>query len=344
MKFILGDAALACDGKTTEAGLRQRMNKDSLASLIDEGERSNSEIVALLNYFRTSSSSGEVHKGLAGGGGITYLLRSTGMISAVNAPQLDPIDASRYLIFKLTGAPLTRIKHVLVDSRNEERTREFGLRLFARMVHSWPRIQRAHEIIADILAIDAPLRYADTLAPALSSGWCALHDGELTKAEAKALITSIDLSDAVETIKAADTTSDLLQHITGQRITIQHDNKPLRITIAMACTMVANENHKGAEKALSSYGLKITRESMYCDSNEPRLLVNDKSTELKKLLKDTKWDGVDLDAVFKRIPGAWPRRTEKAVWISGQAVKALNLPIELECQIEKILNVSKLAA
>lgn len=337
-KFLLGGAAIAFDAKTSEAGLRQRMRKDSVASLIDEGERTNSQIVALLDYLRTSSSGGEVNKGTSGmQGGITYLLRTTGLISAVNAPLLDPIDASRYLIFKLTGSPKSRKIHPLANERMEERTREFGKRLFSRMVHSWPRITRAHEMLADILAIDAPLRYGDTLAPVLASGWCALNDGELTETEAHALIASIDLSDELEAINGVDSSVDLLRHITGQPITISTDGKPHRMTIAMACTLIANQGHKAAEKVIGTYGLKITREERFCEADgAPRLLINEKAPELKRLLRDTKWEGVDLDVAFKRIPGAWQKKTEKAVWIGGETMKALNVPIEIECQIETV--------
>lgn len=326
---LLGDAAVSIDADTTEPGMRQKLARNSLSVIVDEAEGDTSRITKLMRYFRTASSGGEILMGTQTHNGTGFTVRCAALISAVNLPEMSPTDAGRYVVFNLVGEPLNKGSEPAIVQEENKLARPAGLKLMSRMVHAWPRVTRAQKLLKATLSQGATLRYADTLSPVLASAWCALNDGIMTEAQAIELIATIDLSDATKQIEDQQADTSVLDHALDSMISLDVDGKSSRMTVRMALELFANSDDKKVGKALGAYGLKLVRED-----DEHRILINEKSTEFKKLYRETKWANIDFETALKRIPGALQKRYHTTTYIGGSLVKPMSLPIELECHIQ----------
>jgi hypothetical protein len=323
LKRLLGKCAVAMDGRTTEPGIRRTLAKNALAALIDEGETETSKVHALLLYLRSGSSGSEILVG-DGARGTAYTVRSAGMVSAVDMPSLNSTDAGRFLTFELVAPPDKHNKHRLIGSGHRD-AGAIGLRLFSKMVHSWPRVRRAHALLNSELVEGSSRRYSDTLAPVLASGWCLLHDGELDRPAARALIDSIDLTESKEAMEQSDKDQAVLERILWSTITVTMSRERVDMTVQQACNIAAIEAKSAAAHALSVYGLKV-----HSDGDGHRLLINEKSPQLMKLYVGTKWENANLETALKRVPGASQKKTSHTVYIGSSSIRALSLPLTVQ--------------
>ena len=177
MKNLLGGAAIAVDGGTSEPGVRRKLSRNALAVLVDEAEADSSHVKTLMGYFRSSSSGATIVKADTKSSGIvTYAVRSMCMLSAVNAPKFKDTDEGRFIRFQLDGAPDKKAMPAVLKEHQERTVQDLGRRLFARMLHAWPRVRKAKDVLGGLLLNDLDSRYSDTLSAILASSWCHLHD------------------------------------------------------------------------------------------------------------------------------------------------------------------------
>lgn len=107
VKHLLGDGFVDAQSETTEAGIRQFLKADALPVLFDEAEsedrRSQERMQSVLNIMRSSSTSdsGTIIKGNAGGNASEYTLRSCFSFASIGANLTQRSDISRISVLEV---------------------------------------------------------------------------------------------------------------------------------------------------------------------------------------------------------------------------------------------------
>lgn len=125
----------------TAAGVRSRLQHDSLPVLFDEAEPSedNTRLNALIELARLAASGGLVLRGTAEHGSAAFTVRFMGLFGSVMRPPLKAQDLSRIAFLGLNAIPGGQSPPVL----REDELRLLGRRIFRRMLDAWPQFQQA---------------------------------------------------------------------------------------------------------------------------------------------------------------------------------------------------------
>lgn len=140
IKAVVGEALLDC-ANATEAGIRQRMDFDTLPVAIDEFEASehgdNRRVAAIVDLMRASYSGGRVLRGGADHHGVEFQARSAFLASGVNLPPMTPADRSRYAILNLgqLDASKTGARPVVQDTD--------GRKILRQLMDAWSEFPAA---------------------------------------------------------------------------------------------------------------------------------------------------------------------------------------------------------
>lgn len=325
LKDLMGDSVIKAAGSSSEAGLRREMGKDSMTILVDEAEpEASKRIDQVMNYLRSSSSGDFDIKAKHGHIGVdTYTVRSIGLISAVHLPAFKDADEGRYVPLTLAGPPMKKGQLPEIVMKGKKHANELGLKLQTRMIYAWPDFRKSQLAIRTILLKETNARLTDTLSTVLAASWCALNDSIISAEEASALLSTIDFGDAKERQAELAEDTSALDHALDSIVHLGIGDKTERMTLRMALHHAGNREC-GANGAIQAYGLKLIEED-----GKPRLLINEKSPEFKRLFRDTKWASTDLAIVLKRLPGAYQKR-HGAIYIGGKTVRPLSLPLDLQ--------------
>src|SRR5262249_10893773 len=101
---LLAPLAIAADGQSSEAGIRQTLGPDSLPVLLDEFESDQraSSLAQIIRLARSASSAGSrVLAGPPEGKGMTFSLRTSFLFAAINPRGMAPADRSRIIMLEL---------------------------------------------------------------------------------------------------------------------------------------------------------------------------------------------------------------------------------------------------
>ncbi|BBF92468.1 hypothetical protein BLTE_11530 [Blastochloris tepida] len=136
IKAVVGDALLDC-ANATEAGIRQRMDFDTLPVAIDEFEASehgdNRRVGAIIDLMRASYSGGRVLRGGADHQGVEFQARSAFFASGINLPPMTPADRSRFSILNLGALDASKTgKRPIVQEGD-------GRMLLRQLMDAWPQ-------------------------------------------------------------------------------------------------------------------------------------------------------------------------------------------------------------
>ena len=321
---ILGRAVVQCDGDSTPAGIRQHVGSDALALLIDEAEADGKKIAGILAFLRSASSGAEVLRGTPDQAGTCYALRVSGMVAGIVPPMLNAADQSRFICLELQGvnAEAAADPHPLVS--DTEAAQELGLRVFSRMVHAFPRLQRTQKTLRRHVGGDP--RYADTVAPVLAAAWVGLSDDEMTDDDAAQFVLAAELDAGRSRATEAQDEKDAIDHLLSKLVDLQLDaGNTRRMTGAEALALALDESRQNARlgehnKALGRHGLRVAK-----DGEHGTMLVSTKSPQLRGLFKDTKWEAGDLAAVLRRLPGAY--MAPDSWFIGGSTCRPVAIPL-----------------
>jgi len=325
LKDLMGDSVIKAAGSSSEAGLRREMGKDSLIIMVDEAEpEAFKNIEQVMNYLRSSSSGDFDIKAKHGHVGVdTYTVRSIGLISAVHLPAFKDADEGRYIPLTLAGPPENKGKLPEVVAKGKKHANNLGLKLQSRMIYAWPRFRKSQNTIKALLLEETNARLADTLSTVLAAGWCALNDSVITGGEATTLLSTVDFGDEKERQAELAEDTSALDHALDTIVPLGIGDKTERMTLRMALHHAGNGERR-ADGAIQAYGLRLIEED-----GKPRLLINEKSVEFKRLFRDTKWASTNLAVVLKRLPGAYQKR-HGSTHIGGKSHRPISLPIDLQ--------------
>lgn len=107
LKEIFDGHAVAVEGRSSAAGIRQQVKASSRPILIDEAEPKSmrGEGQGLLMLARSSSSGSEQVLGTPDGRGFSFRLNSGFCFGSINPPDLNAADASRFHVVRLSRRP-----------------------------------------------------------------------------------------------------------------------------------------------------------------------------------------------------------------------------------------------
>lgn len=300
-------------GKTTEAGLRQKIRNTAPAVIFDEAEIVSKgdidKVGNLVDFFRiaSSESEGAIIKGTAGGKAIDYRPRFCACLASINVGIRTEQDESRFSILEIKrtdGRAFMENAHDKII--NLTHGPDYTISFFSRVFFSMNRFFRNHEKIHKILSQKKNARFADHHA-SLAAGYITLvQDEELKDAQSfceynNYFIPQVDM-------KTASTDDQALT-----KLLISMTRRGAEETSILNLMQGANlEPHGGESKLLETLGLRIVNDSVLVSVSHSA-----------SFFKNTQWEGSHSRALM-RIEGA----KSTSGRFSGKVFKAISIPIE----------------
>jgi energy-coupling factor transporter ATP-binding protein EcfA2 len=264
-----GESCIVTDDPTP-AGIKARLQQDSLALFYDEAEPSedNTRLNAVIELARSAFSGGSALRSTESHGTVAHTIRFAGFYSSILRPPLRTQDLSRIchlMLRKNTSGRAPRL------AREELWT--LGRRLHRRMVDQWPEFQtRLATWREAVMAVGLDGRGADLYGTLLAAADVALHDDPPdsdTLAELATQVAEATRSDRAEeepewsrclghlcTMQAPQWRSGM-QHEIGSLIAIAAGRKMLRDTENAELRRPTAHEMADAGRALGALGLRV---------------------------------------------------------------------------------------
>ena len=272
LKEIFDGHAVAVEGRSSAAGIRQQVKASSRPILIDEAEPKSmrGEGQGLLMLARSSSSGSEQVLGTPDGRGFSFRLTSSFCFGSINPPDLNAADASRFHVIKLSrrqGGREPRFPKSFLA--------RFGKIILHELIHDHARLLVAIESAKGRLG-QAEERLKDTVGTLVGSATFAMPT-----------LAGVDFCYDGSAF-TQDDAEDMLHKILYAQI-------KAGLSVSMALTGSAER------KAAEAYGIKIVE-----SDNSRFLFIGSTNDSLKKIA------GVvgNYAEVLARLPGA--KKSHKA--------------------------------
>ena len=326
--WLLGDA---CVGFTNanEAGVRQALGMNALAAILDESGvgASGKKLASLLEFFRSGSGGGRLPKGTQDHGGIVFETRSMGLLAGVTPPEMDKQDLGRFLMLAMDqrsdDAPVHAFSPSESQAENPE-VSELGLKMFARTLASWSRLQEAIRILRFVMKKQGfSERAADTMSPPIAGAFISLYDNDLDNEEdALAWLKTFDIEEDRERIIQNDTGKEFLDLLQSTKVMVTsypvpEGQKFPEITFGELWNRVWHESDGPLRAELATFGMAVDR----CSDNgeHPRRVevrINAAARGFKELFK-AKPELGSLSVLVARIPGAARKTRPGRIHVAG---------------------------
>ena len=327
IKNLLGNAAISVDGSSTAAGIRTKMQQNSIAILLDEAESEDGRKLAQhMNFFRTGSSGSTRLQSSKDQTSIEYTIRSIGMLSGIVPPMMKAADQSRFLFMQIKSVNKgCTLPHLVNDQIS---ARDLGRGMFARTLSLWPRLNRAQQIIREVsYETLADTRSVDTLSPCIAAAWCQMNDGEMTAQNAREFIKGLDLEADYDRMEETKDHEELHDQMMSAIIEVSINGKTMKKMLSSVCEAAVLENSTGCyREELEKCGIVVFPDTT---DHQPRMGIWSKSPGFRELFKGTKFASADLETVLRRLPMCEKKKRDKAVWIAGKARKILAMRLHV---------------
>lgn len=329
---LLGAGAMAVQGSTTEAGIRQRLKQDARPIVFDEAESENQgsqkrmQTVIELARQSSSDSSAEIVKGTVGGQGMAFRMRSMFMLGSVNVALSQAADESRFSVLTInapnkTAEEINRFDE-FVKTVGNTLTDDFCASIRARAYELMPTIRENAKMLAKAVAEKlGSQRIGDQMGTLLAGAWLLESDHPLCMDRARQYIQQLDFSEAKEAEQVSDE-ENLLQKIVQTQIrfdTNNHGHLTRSIGEVIDCAIgrggLGDVSPQEANAILSRHGLQVDGQS---------LIVANTHTELARILSVTPWAS-GWRRVLARLDGV--KTTPNAVRFAGAKSRAVIIPI-----------------
>jgi putative DNA primase/helicase len=315
MRPILGEFALPLSSSTTEAGIRQTLNTDALAVLIDEFEgedwQSQQRIQAILTLARQafSDNGARITKGGQNHKAISFRIRSSFFMSSVGVNLYQHADKTRVSVISLDSPrdvpDKTKKQHwlelnkLITDTITDKWCESFR----ARVIKMIPTIRKNIEVFTGtVLDKIGNRRSGDQMAPLLAGAYLLVSDGVISSEAAQKWIDEQDWSDQ-KTVSENSDEKSCLELILGS--CIPNALKPGEISIAELLNNVQNwvEAYAGENIETSPEVMSLKRYGIRLDRDEGIIYISDTNSKIAVLLKNSPWNK-SWGQLLKRIPGA----------------------------------------
>jgi len=340
VRRLLGETALAVQGETSEAGLRQTLNHDALPVVFDEADiddkRSAERIQNILTLMRSASTDdgGLLIKGSATGAAKSYSIRSCFAFASIGVQAAQQSDRSRITILSMRAINNEKLKkerwQKLQELYNELFTDEFVQRLQARTVTLLPVILKNAQTFANAAAsVLGEQRQGDQLGALLAGAYSLFSDREVSYEAAIKWVSEKDWSEE----RALDGTKDemsLVSYILDQMVRVNGEHGTVERNVGELVQNAAGLSHDAvvgpvvANDTLKRLGLKVENEQ-FAPPMDGHLVVSHSSEQIRKMLRDTAWNK-NHHRILLRHEGAKEKTTAR--FASGAITRAVALPLK----------------
>ena len=339
VRRLLGETALAVQGETSEAGLRQTLGHDALPVVFDEADiddrRSADRIQNILTLMRSASTDdgGLLLKGSATGQAKSFSIRSCFAFASIGVQASQQSDRSRITLLSMKALPKdspVRAKRweELQRVYNETVTDEFVERLQARTVHLLPTIlKNTHTFSNAAAAVLGEQRTGDQLGALLAGAYSLFSDAEITFEAAKDWVSDKDWSEERNLQGTRDEIA-LLGFIMDQLVQVEgYEGKRYERTIGELVELAAQKKAgigvtvTEAQEKLNRIGIKTRWEA---EHQTDFVYISNSASSILKLLKESAWSK-NHNKILLRLPGAVEKDSMR--FGSGAPTRAVGIPI-----------------
>jgi len=295
VEFLLGALAIRDEGKTSEAGLRQRVRRDASYILLDEFEK-NRHRERILELLRSSSRGGTITKGTPGQKPIIYGLQHIAWVASIEVGLRRAADLNRFIV--LHTVPLDAGEEApRLPGRAE--FKELSLDLIATAVWLVPQALDVYERLRDTAIDGVNPRLVDSYAVPLAM-LCAAAGSSME--EAKTSLREFLAGRREVREQAESDESLLLQTIFASkiRVPIATESGSGRFNTVVyhertVGQLLESEDH---EETLAAHGIKAGQRGIFVVPE----------TVVRELLKGTQWERLVIGEILERVPGAAKKR------------------------------------
>ncbi len=333
VRRLLGDSALAVQGETSEAGLRQMLGHDALPVVFDEAEgedkRAQERMQSVLSLMRAASADdgGLMIKGGASGIAKTYRIRSCFAFASIAVQLQQQSDRTRVTMLGLRRVQNDKLRKErwteLLRVYNEVITDQFVKGLQARTVGMLPTILKNAQTFANAAAAHLGVqRTGDQLGALLAGAYSLFNNGIISFDDALKWVSDKDWTEE----KGLDGTRDellLAAHILEQLTVVEVDRTKLersvgelvRITHGDMFDLAGLVTQNMADDKLKRIGLKVEGDW---------LIISNSGDWMKRVLAGTPW-ARNHNKILMRLEGA--EAVDSTRFASGIRTRAVRIPI-----------------
>lgn|GEM_PF-6245444 len=265
------------EGKTTDAGIRQKLKRNAFPVILDESEADSrldaERIESIITLARSSSSvtDGRVLKGTVSGHGMEFSVRSCFVLCSIACALDKPQDKQRFTVVDV----VLEQKHVdgwpeLKADLKATFTREFALGLYSRVISMAEVILQNVKMMQQAVMESvkgADRRYGEQLGTLLAGAFSLISDDVATIEQCRTVIQSLGHlfereADRSEANVAMNALQSLLSHI------VREDGKSQSIydLVQRARSYNNYTDSTAAKMTLMHYGVRVD-DGMLCISS-----------------------------------------------------------------------------
>lgn len=336
VRRLLGESALAVQGETSEAGLRQLLKHDALPVVFDEAEgaelKAQNRIQDILALVRSASASdgGIMAKGTAAGTAKTYRIRSCFAFASIAVQLTQQSDRTRVTVLGIRNYSEDPREQTVKKERwqqlqrlyNDVITDEFCARLRARTISLLPTLLKNAKTFSNAAAsVLGEQRTGDQIGALLAGAYSLSSSKEITFDDAVKWIQQKDWSEE----KAQEQTRDellLIAHIMESITRVESGAGTVERTIGELAMIAAKWKYDSvitedqAHDRLHRLGIKL---------EDNHVFVSNSADSIKKMLRDTPW-AKNHNKILLRIESA--QAVESTRFSTGIRTRAVRISID----------------
>ena len=340
---IIGDTAVYATGKTSAAGIRQRLGSDAFPVVCDEFESKSAYVARnaqdVLDLMRQSSSDSNAMtlKGSPSGKSIQFQTRSCFCLAGIGVPMNEDADRGRISVLQLKrndsdsrAQDFNCLKELVVSTL----TKKYCSGLRARSIKNIKTILHNINIFTEAASVKlGTRRLGDQVGSMLGGAWSLIEDDPITIESAHDWMSAFDWGEQVETQEDRDEIR-CLDTILNSSMNINSQNGKFEFTLGeMIGLLMKYEEGFGTEEVSSSrlpqreVDIILKRYGIRVDIEKNIFYVSNSNFQIKKLLKDTPWFQ-NWGYILRRIDGA-EMSAGPVRFLYGARNRAVILPLSM---------------
>ncbi len=338
VRRMMGDCCIAIQGQTTEAGIRQSLDRDAIPIIFDEAEaedkNSQQHIDQCIKLARCSSSDdgGVILKGSSNQVGSSFIIRSCFLFGSIVDPVAKQADKTRISVLAIKE-PTDPIKsrerwQAMQAFYQQNCTDDFFESLQARSLKLLPVIlKNTHTFSAAAAALLGQQRMGDQLGAMLAGAFSLSSERVIDYDEAYAWIASKDLTEE-KNMTATRDELQLLQFIMDQVVFVEISHSKFERTVGELVRISGGllqdvPMQVDADNKLKRLGIKVEPNPL--DGDKLYIVFSNTADWLKQKLQNTAW-AKNHNKILLRLPGAGPLAVTR---FAGMMTRAVRIPLSI---------------
>lgn len=326
---VLGPATHKMVNNFTEAGSRQKMDKQGRSFLLDEAEADSQSrnISAMIELTRQMSSAGgaTIDRGTASGTYRAYLLNGAAMIFCILPCPLDAQDRRRWTRMRIGKNAVSA-----EDTENRKFIRTMkadaaavSTKLWRRMIDNYRRFAQIFDIYASAMAA-RNIHYSvhDQVGTILAGRDVLLRDDMPSVEEAQREIDRfydyLIMQHIVEDQESEGSTC--LNWLTSRRCHMLQTNKNRSIGQVIS-DFISTGDVDGDRRVLEALGVRIERPPSRLEDTV--IYIANSHSELRTVFRGSKWESGTWPTSLEQIDGAFKEKQKR---FGGTTSRCIGLP------------------